>query len=132
MGEVRKSDAVVEQMREEMTALRKTVSRVVLDSDLSASAGVLKLHPVVATATSSAGHPAIGPFVGHGVAHHHRGFESMAQPSVKGKPTIHSLPQPTHQYVLHKSLSSSALELGDQEFHSARGAPHEHRAHWGP
>ena len=42
MGEVRKSDAVVEQMREEMTALRNTVSHVVLNSDPSASAGVLK------------------------------------------------------------------------------------------
>ena len=117
-------------MREEMTALRKTVSRVVLDSDPSASAGVLKPHPVVAAATSSAGHPAIGPFVGHGAAHHHRGSEPMAQPSVKGK-LIETLPQPTHQYVLHKSLSSSALDLGDREFHGASGAQHEHRAHWG-
>jgi len=128
LGVIRKSDAVVEQMREEMTALRKTVSRVVLDSDPSASARVLKPHPMVATATSSAGHPAIGPFVGHGVAHHHRGFESMAQPSVKGKPTIHSLPQPTHQFVLHRSLSSSALDMGDREFPGVEGAPHEYRA----
>ena len=42
LGEVRKSDAVVEQMREEMTTLRKIVSRVVLNSDPLASAGVLK------------------------------------------------------------------------------------------
>ena len=78
-------------MREEMTALRKTVSRVVLDSDPSASARVLKPHPMVATATSSAGHPAIGLFVGHNAAHHHRGSEPMAQPSVKGK-LIETLP----------------------------------------
>ena len=42
LGEVCKSDAVVEQMREEMTTLHKTMSRVVLDSDPSASTGVLK------------------------------------------------------------------------------------------
>ncbi|XP_066333203.1 uncharacterized protein [Miscanthus floridulus] len=83
LGAVHKSDAVVEQLHEEMTALRKPVSHVVLDSELATSAGVLKFHPVVAAATSSAGHPAIGPSVGHGVAHHHQGFESMAQPSVK-------------------------------------------------
>jgi len=71
LGEVCKSNAVVEKMREEMTALRKTVSRVVLDSDPPASAGVLKSQPVVAAATSSAGHPAIGPFVGHDATHHH-------------------------------------------------------------
>jgi len=125
---IRKSDASVEQMREEMTALRKTVSRVVLDSDPSASAGVLKPQPVVAAETSSAGHPTIGPFVGHDIALHHRGFEPTAQPSVKGK-LIQTLPQPTHQYVLHRSLSSSTLDVGDWEFHGAGGAPHEHRAH---
>ena len=55
----------------------------------------------------------------------------MAQPSVKGK-LIQTLPQPTHQYVLHRSLSSSTLDVGGREFHGAGGAPHEHRAHWGP
>ena len=101
---------------------------MVLDSEPATSAGVLKSHLVVAAVTSSARHPTIGPFVGHGVAHHHRGFESMAQPSVKGKPTIHSLPQPTHQFVLHRSLSSSALDMGDREFPGVEGAPHEYRA----
>jgi hypothetical protein len=95
LGAIRKSNTVVEQMREEMIALRKTVSRGVLDSDLSASTGVLKSQHVVAAAKSSAGHPAIAPFVGHGAAHHHRGFEPMAQPSVKGK-LIGTLPLPTH------------------------------------
>jgi hypothetical protein len=95
LGAIRKSKAVVEQMREEMTVLRKTVSRVVLDSDPSTSVGVLKTQPVVAAATSSAGHPAIGPFVGHGSTLHHQGFEPTAQPSVKGK-LIQTLPQPTH------------------------------------
>ena len=55
LGAVRKSDVVVEQLREEMTALHKSMSRVVLDSEPATSAGVLKSHPVVAAVTSSAG-----------------------------------------------------------------------------
>jgi len=91
LGATRKSEAMVEQLHEEMTALRKTVSPMVLNSDPSASAGVLKSQPMVAVVTSSARHPTISPFVGHNAAHHHWGFEPMAQRLVKGK-LIETLP----------------------------------------
>jgi hypothetical protein len=110
MGEIHKSGDAMEKMREEMMALRKSVSRVVLDTAPSAPFGILP-QPLVTTATTATGHPVIGPSVGHGTAQHHRGLESMTLPLVKGThPQPHPLPMPT--FMLHTSFSSSMLDTG--------------------
>ena len=41
IGAIRKSEDAVEKIREEMTALRKTVSRTALDAAPAAASGVL-------------------------------------------------------------------------------------------
>jgi len=77
--------------------------------------------PVVtaAGASSSAGPKVTGPFVGHGVEHHHRGLEFQTLSPVKGTnynfppythPNPQSLPHPT--FALRKSYSSSMLDTG--------------------
>ena len=63
-------------MREEMMALRKSVSRVVLEAAPTMAAGILA-QPVVSVATSSVGHLNTGPIVGHRVKPRHREFESL-------------------------------------------------------
>jgi hypothetical protein len=108
MGEKHKSGDAMEKMRQEMTALRKSVSHVVLDATPSAPFGILP-QPLVTTATTAVGHPVIGPSVGHGAAQHHRGLKSMTLPPVKGThPQPHPIPTPT--FVLRTSFSSSMLD----------------------
>ena len=70
-------------MHEEMMALRKSVSRVVLEAAPAMAVGILA-QPVVTSATSSAGHPNIGPVVWHRVEPRHREFESLTPLPVKG------------------------------------------------
>jgi hypothetical protein len=125
VGEIRKTGETVEKMREEMTALRKSVSRVVLDSAPTTASGVLP-PPVVTAASSSAGHPVIGPSVGHGESLHHRGPELSTQPPVKGMiPRLHPLPIPTGS--LRKSFSSSLLNLGGSNVLSGNHTPRDAR-----
>ena len=140
IGAIRKSEEVVDKMREEMTALRKTVSRAALDATPSAAAGVLsplvvttagatfgvpcpgvatvgmqfgKLPSVItmtgascsvtppptgsaARASLSIGPKVTGLLVGHGVEHHHRGFEFQTLSPVKG--THSHFPPYTHPH----------------------------------
>ena len=90
---LRKQEGVIEKMREEMTALRKSVSRVVLEAAPTMAAGILA-QPVVFMATSSAGHPNIGPVVGHRVELRHLEFESLTPLPVKGMLDFKSHPFP--------------------------------------
>jgi hypothetical protein len=109
---IHKSEEVVEKMREEMTALRKTVSRAELDATPVVASGVLP-PPLVTAARAlfSAGPKVTGPFVGHNVAHHHWGFGSKTPLPVKGtNPQLHPLPIPP--FLLRKSFSSSMLDVG--------------------
>jgi hypothetical protein len=110
IGTLRQQKGTIEKMREEMTALRKTVSRAVLDAAPATPAGILA-QPVVTAPTTSVGHhPDVGPRVNT----HHRGFESMTQLPVTGtlNPTPHPAPKPFHP--VHRSLSNP--ELASDEF----------------
>ena len=82
---IRMSEEVVEKMREAMMALRKTMSHAALKATPSTASSVLP-PPLVSMvrASSSAGPKVTGPFVGHGVAQHHRGHESWTPLTVKG------------------------------------------------
>ena len=55
VGAIRKTDEKVETLREEMTALRKSVSRSVLDVALAVPTGVLPSPPKVSAVTIPAG-----------------------------------------------------------------------------
>ena len=102
-------------MREEMMALRKSVSRVVLEAAPTMAAGILA-QPVVFTATSSAGHPNIGPVVGHRVELRHREFESLTPLPVKGTLDFKSHPFPKPIPRLRRSLSSPQIATADRLF----------------
>lgn len=114
---VHKTDEAVTHMREEMTALRKTVSRAALESTPNAPTGVLP-HPVAAAAATPVVNPIIGPSVGHGSVLNHRGFKG----AYDFKPAPLTLPCTR----LHRSLSSShigtdgSLLLGGTEEFRAR------------
>jgi hypothetical protein len=126
IGAIRKLEEVVEKMREEMTALRKTVSRAALDATPAAAPGVLPPPVVTADAASTVMPPPImiatgascsvrlppvgttagasfsvspkvnSPFVGHGVERHHRGLEFQTLSPVKG--TNSHFPPYTHPH----------------------------------
>jgi len=100
-----KQDDAIEKMREEMTALRKSISRVVLNAAPAIPAGILA-QPAVTAPTASVGHR---PDVGPSVATHHRESESLTQLPVKGMldSTIHPVSKLFHR--LHHSLSNPEL-----------------------
>ena len=93
-------------MHEEMTTLRKSVSRVVLEAAPAMPAGILA-QPVVTAATSSAGHPNTGPVVGHRVETRHQEFESLTPLPVKGTLDFKSHPLPKPIPRLRRSLFES-------------------------
>lgn len=111
IGTLRQQEGTIEKMREEMTVLRKSVSRAVLDAAPATPAGILA-QPMVTAPTSSARHR---PDVGPRVDTHHRESESMTQLPVKGTlgPTIPPVPKPFHP--IHRSLSNLEL-LTDEIF----------------
>ena len=102
-------------MHEEMMALRKSVSRVVLEAAPTMAAGILA-QPVVFMATSSAGHPNTGPVVGHRVESHHREFGSLTPLPVKGTLDFKSHPFPKPIPRLRRSLSSPQIATADRLF----------------
>jgi hypothetical protein len=90
---LRKQEGAIEKMHEEMTALRKLVSRVVLDAAPAMPAGILA-QPLVTAATSSAGHPHTGPVVRHCVDTNHREFESLTPLPVRSILNLTQFPNP--------------------------------------
>lgn len=105
IGTLCKQEGAIEKMWEEMTALCKSLSRVVLDAAPAMPAGILS-QPLVTAATSSAGHPNTGPLAGHHVDTHHREFESLTLLPVKGTLDLKSHPLPQTNPRLRRSLSS--------------------------
>jgi hypothetical protein len=118
-------------MREEMTALSKSISRVVLDAALAMPAGILA-QPLVTAVTSSTGHPNTGPVVGHRVEKHHREFESLTPLPVKGTSDLkpHLFPQPNPR--LRRSLSSSQLDTHGCLFSGTVEGIHDRHTQLGP
>ena len=111
-----------------MTALRKTVSRTMLESTTASPTGVLP-PPLAFPAPATAGGSVISP-VGHGVESSHRGMGFDPKSPVKGT-QLH--PHPIPQPKLHRSLSSSTLAtagLGGTS--GARGDWHGGRGHHDP
>jgi hypothetical protein len=82
IGAFRKTDESVERIRSEMTALRKTVSRTVLESTAAAPTGVLP-PPLAFSAPAAAGSSIIRPF-GPGVESSYRGMSFELKSPVKG------------------------------------------------
>jgi hypothetical protein len=124
MGAFRKTEATVETMREEMTAVRKSVSRSVLDATPAAPFSVLP-PPKVSAASIPAGWTHFRP-LGPREESSHRGFEFSTRSPVKG--TFNS-PDPDPSPKLHRSYSSSALDAGT---HGGSGGVHgspDHRSY---
>lgn len=107
VGVLRTTNDSVVAIRTEMTTLRKSVGRVVLDAVPASSAGILPPPPAAATAATS-GMPFTNPF-GRRVESSHRGFEFQTQSPVKGTP---NLPNPHPSLKLHRSHSGSDLLPG--------------------
>ena len=105
---IRKTDEKVEMLREEMTALRKSVSRFILDAMPAMPAGVLLQPPKVSAASIPAGWTKFSP-LGHHEESSHRGFEYSTQSPVKGMLTP---PNPDPKPKLLRSYSGSALVAG--------------------
>lgn len=101
-------DAAMEDLRQEVGVLRKSVHRVVLDASPSTSAGILP-QPVAAAAIPSAGHPVVGPD-GHRVELHHRESGSHTHLPVKGTPPPSapycSASQPLFSFPLESNTES--------------------------
>ena len=128
---LRKQEGAIEKMREEMTALRKSVSRVVLEAAPAMAAGILA-QPVVTAATSSAGHPNTSPVVGHRVEPHHREFESLTPLPVKGTLDFksHLFPKPIP--YLRRSLLSPQIANDDHLFVGVIEGVHDRHTQLGP
>jgi hypothetical protein len=105
---IRKTDEKVETLREEMTALCKSVSRSVLDAAPAIPSGVLQPPPKVSTTTIPTSWTKFSP-IGHHKESSHRGFEFPAQSLVKG--TLIP-PNPDPKPKLLRSYSGSALMVG--------------------
>ena len=112
---LRKQEGAIEKMREEMMALHKSVSRVVLEAAPSMAAGILA-QLVVSAATSSAGHPITGPVVGHRVESHHREFGSLTPLPVKGTLDFKSHPFSKPHPCLRHSLLSPQIATDERLF----------------
>jgi hypothetical protein len=128
----RKTDKLVERIHSEMIALRKTVSRTMLESTTTALTGVLP-PPLAFPAPTMAGGSVIRP-LGHDVESSHRGMSFELKSLVKGT-QLH--PHPISLPKLHRSLSSLALVMvglggtsGDHGVWHREHSRHEPRPPW--
>jgi len=124
IGTLWKTEEKVEMLREEMTALRKSVSRSALDATQIAPSGVLP-PPKVSAASIPAGWTQFRP-LGHHEESSHRGFESSTQSPVKG---TFIPPDPNSQPKLHRSYSSTALDAGNPGGSGGVNGAHDHRCY---
>ncbi|CAD6333416.1 unnamed protein product [Miscanthus lutarioriparius] len=124
IGAFRKTEERVELLREEMTALRKSVSRSILGATQAASTGVLQ-RPKESPAWIPAGWTHFLPLGPHEESSH-RGFESYAQSPVKG---TFIPPDPDSKPKLYRSYSSSALVAGTQGGSGGVHGSLDHRGH---
>ncbi|XP_066365004.1 uncharacterized protein [Miscanthus floridulus] len=106
VGAIRKTEASVESLREEMTALRKSVSRTVLDAAPAMPTGVLPSPTVTATKVP-VGVTMFSP-IGHREESSHQGFEFPAQSPIKDCADEESNSEESSQLLLAISMAASA------------------------
>ncbi|CAD6228400.1 unnamed protein product [Miscanthus lutarioriparius] len=135
-------DATIDGFRVELSMMRKTMNRVVLDSGSASSASLLTKSKMTAV-SSSAGNPVIDP-VGHHVDKHHRGFgfqtrlpgkgvharvhtmsaagfnkQILAQKLSKLNSSQQSIETLSHWCVFHHRYCQQVVQTWDCEFHAA-------------